>query len=386
MFLLFFLLVWGSGHAWLAWSLLRPLRHKPRLQRGVAVLLLASLLLVPLLFFGRRIGLDSGLADTLAWFAFLDMGIFLVLVPLVIARDLGWLTFTLLQRAHRGTAPASIERRHFFANTVNAGLLGLTGSMALAGYAEARQLARVRPVSIALPDLPPALQDFHIVQISDIHLGPTIKGDYLAGIVERCNELQPDLVAITGDLVDGLTWQLQEDVTPLAHLQSRHGSWFVTGNHEYYWGAEDWCHLLPTLGVQVLLNEHRIITHDGARLLLAGVTDYGAGRRLAGHDSDPLLARSGAPDNVPSILLAHQPRSAFAAAAAGFDVQLSGHIHGGQFFPWNLVIGLVQPFDIGLHRVAGSMALYVSAGTGYWGPPNRLGVPAEITSIRLTGA
>jgi len=387
MFLLFFIAVWGGGHAWLAWSLLRPLRQSPRLFRGTVALLLLSLLLVPVVLFGRRLGMDPELADALAWFAYIDMGLFLVLVPLVIARDLGWLTVRLLRRTrHDRASPRDIERRHFFANAVNAGLLGLTGSMAVAGYAEARLLARVKPVSIAVPGLPPALQGFHIVQISDIHLGPTIKGDYLAGIVERCNELQPDLVAITGDLVDGLTWQLQEHVAPLARLQARHGSWFVTGNHEYYWGADDWCALLPTLGVQVLLNEHRVLEHDGERLLLAGVTDYSAGKYLPGHDSDPQRAHAGAPATAASILLAHQPRSAFAAAAAGFDVTLSGHIHGGQFFPWNLIIGLVQPYNIGLHRVAGRMSLYVSAGTGYWGPPNRLGVPAEITSIRLERA
>ncbi len=385
MFLLFFFAVWGGGHAWLAWSLLPPLRHRRYLLHGGLLLLLVSLIGVPLAMFGMRAGIDPRLADLLAWFAFLDMGIFLLLVPLVLVRDLGLLPLRLWRR-HYQQQPEDIERRHFFANTVNAGLLGLSGSMALAGYAEARQLARVKPVRIALLGLPDALQDFHIVQISDIHLGPTIKGDYLAGIVERCNELHPDLVAITGDLVDGFTAQLAGDVEPLASLRARHGSWFVTGNHEYYWGAADWCALLEQLNVGVLLNEHHVLKHNGAHLVLAGVTDYRAGKYLDGHASDPLLAKRSAPEDAFSILLAHQPRSAFAAAATGFDLQLSGHIHGGQFFPWNLAIGLVQPYGIGLHRVAGSMSLYVSAGTGYWGPPNRLGVPAEITSIRLARA
>ncbi|MEZ5541846.1 MAG: metallophosphoesterase [Pseudomonadota bacterium] len=393
MFFLFFLAVWGGGHAYLAHRLLRPLHGRRWLQRGGLVLLGLSLCVVPLVFFSRRFGLDPAWTDRLAWVAFLDMGIFLVLLPLLVARDLGWFTLTCLhalRRRWRGqrsrAVPDDPARRHFLANTMNAGLLGLTGSMAIAGYREATQLARVREIELPLAGLPAVLHGFHIVQLSDIHLGPTIKGDYLAAIVERSNALAPDLVAITGDLVDGLTSDLMADVAPLTRLRARHGSWFVTGNHEYYWGPREWLALLPTLGVNVLVNAHRVIEHDGARLLLAGVTDYSAGRYLPDHDSDPRRARTGAADADVSLLLAHQPRSAYAGAAAGFDVQLSGHIHGGQFFPWNLLIGLVQPFGLGLHRVDGRMWLYVSAGTGYWGPPSRLGVPAEITSLRLARA
>jgi len=398
MFFLFFIAVWGGGHAYLAHRLLRPLAGRRRRQRIGQAILALSLVGVPLVFFGRWLGLDTqwldpDWLDRLAWAAYLDMGMFLVLVPLLLARDLGWITFTFLHALRQrlrgrqtGTVPGNPERRHFLANAMNAGLLGLTGSMAVAGYREARQLARIREVIIPLSGLPDALHNFHIVQLSDIHLGPTIKGDYLAGIVERCNAVEPDLVVITGDLIDGLTTDLQADVAPLEQLRARHGNWFVTGNHEYYWGAADWVALLPGLGVNVLLNEHHVIEHDGARLLLAGVTDYSAGNHLPGHASDPQRARDGAGRADASILLAHQPRSAFAGAAAGFDLQLSGHIHGGQFFPWNLVIGLVQPFGLGLHRVNRRMWLYVSAGTGYWGPPSRLGVPSEITSLRLVRA
>jgi predicted MPP superfamily phosphohydrolase len=390
MFFLFFIMVWGGGHAYLAWSLLHPLRTRPRARRIGWLLLVISLCLVPLILFGRWFGLDPALHDSIAWLAYIDMGVFLVLVPLLLVRDLGWFAVRLALRIqHKFTmnttrqTPENVERRHFLANSMNAGILGLTGSMAVAGYHEAQQLARVKDVRIPIAGLPDALNNFHIVQLSDVHLGPTIKGDYLQGIVDRCNQLQPDLVAITGDLVDGLTSQLQEHVMPLTGLRSRHGSWFVTGNHEYYWGADDWAGLLRTLDVHVLTNEHRIIDHNGARLLLAGATDYSAGKYLSGHASDPMLAREQARRSDVSILLAHQPRSAFAGLAAGYDLQLSGHVHGGQFFPWNLLIGLVQPYNIGLHRVGQRMWLYVSAGTGYWGPPSRLGVPAEITSIRL---
>jgi len=392
-FLIFFLTVWGGGHAYIAHRLIRPLPTGSRWRPVGWTWLAVSLLIAPLVMVGRWMNLDQVLFDRLAWVAYVDMGFFLVLVPMLAVRDSGWILFRLFRALHHklagrqpGVAPASTARRQFLANTMNAGMLGLAGGMTIAGYAEARRLARVKDVIIPVRNLPRDLQDFHIVQLSDIHLGPTIKGDYLLGIVERSNELHPDMVAITGDLVDGLTWQLQEDVAPLAQLHSRHGSFFVTGNHEYYWDAEAWCALLKTLGVTVLLNENRIIQHGDARLLVAGATDYAADKYVPSHLSDPQQARNHTPRTDAAILLAHQPRSAFAGEAAGYDLQLSGHVHGGQFFPWNLFIKLVQPFSNGLHSLNDRMWLYVSAGAGYWGPPQRLGVPPEITSIRLRRA
>ena len=392
-FFLFFLTVWGGGHAYIAHRLIRPLPAGSRWRPVGWTWLLLSLLIGPLVLVGRWLGLDPLLFDLLAWIAYVDMGFFLVLIPMLVLRDSGWILFRALRKLHHkisgrqaAVTPESNARRQFLANTMNAGMLGLTGGMTIAGYAEARRLARVKEIIIPVTNLPHDLQDFHIVQLSDIHIGPTIKGDYLQGIVERTNELHPDVIAITGDLIDGLTWQLQDDVAPLTQLRSRHGSYFVTGNHEYYWDATAWTALLKTLGVTVLLNENRVIQHGNARLLLAGITDYAGHKYVSSHLSDPQQARRQAPRTDVAILLAHQPRSAFAGEAAAYDLQLSGHVHGGQFFPWNLFINLVQPFSNGLHHLNNRMWLYVSAGTGYWGPPQRLGVAPEITSIRLKRA
>src|SRR6185295_11857104 len=192
-----------------------------------------------------------------------------------------------------------------------------------------------------------------------------------------------DVVAITGDLVDGSVSELATEVAPLARLESRHGTYFVTGNHEYYSGVEPWLAELRRLGMKVLHNEHVVIVRDGATLLLGGVPDYSGGHFDSAHRSDPKAALAGAPmDAAVKILLAHQPRSAAAAEQAGFDLQLSGHTHGGQFLPWTFLVKLQQPFTAGLHRL-GRLRVYVSRGTGYWGPPQRLGAPSEITEIRL---
>ena len=156
----------------------------------------------------------------------------------------------------------------------------------------------------------------------------------------------------------------------------------VTGNHEYYSGAQGWIRELRRLGTRVLLNEHVVLDHDGAPVTIAGVTDYSAHHFDASHRSDPVGASAGAPTEGLRVLLAHQPRSAAQALAGGYHLQLSGHTHGGQFWPWNFFVRLQQPFTAGLNRL-GRMWVYINRGTGYWGPPMRFGIPSEITLIRF---
>jgi predicted MPP superfamily phosphohydrolase len=254
------------------------------------------------------------------------------------------------------------------------------------GLWNARRIARVVQVDVPIEGLPPALEGFTIAQISDVHVGPTIRRNYVEGIVAAVNALDADVVAITGDLVDGSVPQLREHVAPLAQLRARHGRFFVTGNHEYYSGALPWIEEVGRLGIRVLNNEHVVLGDAGAKLVVAGVPDYGAALFDAAHASDPAAALAGAPaDAHAKILLAHQPRTARAAAQAGFDLQLSGHTHGGQFWPWVHFVRFQQPFTAGLHRMDG-LWVYVSRGTGYWGPPKRFGAPSEITRLRLKRA
>jgi uncharacterized protein len=253
----------------------------------------------------------------------------------------------------------------------------------LLGFVNAQRTPRVRTVEIAFPALPAALDGFTIAQISDLHVGPTIRRRFVTRVVRAVNALSPDVVAITGDLVDGTVPELAGEVAPLAQLAGRAGTFFVSGNHEYYAGVHAWLAEVRRLGIHVLQNEHVVIEHRGAKLLLAGVPDFTAGHFERSHASDPQAALRGAPaDAAVKVLLAHQPRSAPGAAAAGFDLQLSGHTHGGQFLPWNFFVRFQQPFTAGLHRV-GRLLVYVSRGTGYWGPPKRFGAPSEITLLRL---
>jgi predicted MPP superfamily phosphohydrolase len=265
--------------------------------------------------------------------------------------------------------------------------------MSMVGFWNARRTATVVRVDVPIVNLPTPLHGFTMAQISDIHVGPTIKTHYLGRIVARVNSLDAHLVAITGDLVDGSVKELGRHIAPLAELKSTHGTYFVTGNHEYYSGAHGWIEALRALGVQVLMNEHVLIHHgdntlnsERAMVVVAGVTDYGAHHFDETHRSNPQKALHEAPEQALfKLLLAHQPRSAVAAEQAGFDLQLSGHTHGGQFWPWGYFVRFQQPFTAGLKKM-GALWVYTSRGTGYWGPPKRFGAPSEITLLRLVPA
>ncbi len=375
-------------HAYVAVRLLPPLASWP----SAAALFAAALLLAALLLSAwyMPMGLGPGsrrIAATgrRAWIGWLGMGLFSSLLVLTGLRDLVVVSARVTEMLQPGAVPWEPLLRWSALAVV-----ALAAADTLRGFANARRTARVVRVDVPIPGLPAALEGFRIAQISDIHVGPTIRGGYLKRIVDAVNRLQADLVAITGDLVDGSVPELAAHVAPLADLSSRHGSFFVTGNHEYYAGAHAWIDEVRRLGVRVLLDSHVVLRHgpaDGgggeATLVVAGVADFGAAHFDPSHRSDPRQALAGAPHDAGlRLLLAHQPRSAPAAADAGFDLQLSGHTHGGQFLPWNLFVPLQQPFVAGLHRLRG-LWVYVSRGTGYWGPPKRFGAPSEITLLRL---
>jgi predicted MPP superfamily phosphohydrolase len=361
---------------YVGWRLLSGMAVRPMGVTVGILLLIGCCLLIPLSMRTRALQ-NRKLADRLAWVGLMAMGFFSSLFVLTLLRDVVLLGTHLFLSA--GQARLWIKPSAQLA-------LGLAMFISLVGLVIARRRPGIVEVKIPVVDLPQALHGFSIAQISDVHVGPTIKRGFVEGVVRRVNDLQADLIAVTGDLVDGSVPQLTAHTAPLAGLTARHGAYFVTGNHEYYSGERAWTEEIRRLGMRVLKNEHVVLKHDGAYLVLAGVTDISAHHFDPAQRSDPAAALLGAPINAGAkILLAHQPSSAMAAANAGFDVQLSGHTHGGQFWPWNLFVHFFQPFSGGLHRLK-NLWIYVSRGTGYWGPPNRFGVPSEITRIRLVPA
>jgi len=344
---------------------------------GIGLFALSSLL-IPAGLLARSLSarLHARLATTLAWIGLILTGFASSLLVMTALRDL-----MLLPAAWFLDYASFLPLQKLSAW----GVLWLSFAFSAIGLFNARRAPKVVEVSVPLHGLPAALNGFRIAQISDIHVGPTIKRAFLQRIVAQVNALDAHFIAITGDLVDGSVRELAQHTEVLRELRATYGTFFVTGNHEYYSGADAWVAELRRLGITVLQNEHVVLSHEGASLVLAGVTDYSAQHFDQRQRSDPRAALSGAPASAANILLAHQPRSAPAAEAAGFQLQLSGHTHGGQFFPWNFFVRLQQPYTAGLHQLK-QLWIYTSRGTGYWGPPKRLGAPAEVTLLRLVAA
>jgi predicted MPP superfamily phosphohydrolase len=317
---------------------------------------------------------QSVLDTVIQWTAFMSMGFLSFTLALTVVRDVLALVLSLVGHPEEFLhSPLSFVW-----------LFGFAITLLVLGVISARFFLETSSVDIGLENLPKALEGFKIVQISDLHIGAMIRGGFIRKVVARVNSLQPDVIVLTGDIVDGYVEALKSEIAALGELKAKYGRYYITGNHEYYWteqaGAQAVVNEFKRLGFSALVNESEVIEKDGARIVMAGVPDYMSTEPAP--DPQKALEKNGSATAV-KILLAHQPSFAKAASEAGYDLQLSGHTHGGQFFPWTLIIGWFHQFPRGLGRL-GKMQIYVNRGTGYWGPPVRLGASAEISLIRLT--
>ena len=323
--------------------------------------------IMPVVYWGTGRSREGMIDQLLHRASYLSMAWVSFALVLTIARDLA-----LLATAWTPTAHSMV---------VTAGVPVVLGGSVLAmafGAAAAFRGPRIERVDIAVAGLHPDLEGFRIVQISDLHVGPNIGRRYVQRVVDLSRSLSADLYVLTGDIVDGPVPRLAPDVAPLAELARGGNAFFILGNHDCYAGAEAWIAHFREMRMTVLLNEHDIVRKGAARLLIGGVVDPAYGRlRPEISIREPADFR---------LLLAHNPRLAPLGAKAGFDLQLSGHTHAGQFFPWTLAVRLVHaPHVAGLSQ-EGAMQVYVSAGTGTWGPPVRFGTNPELTLVRLVRA
>lgn len=396
MFVIILSSVLGLAHLYV-WKRVIKDTTGPGLTRWVltAVFLALAALLVMTLFVPRFTGIDES-----AWFAWPGYSWFalvgyllltlLVLEPVRLALR-GWVkrgtppervvTDEPSATTDEASAAAGVNRRVFLART-SAVAAGVAAS-GLVGYGAATALGppNVLQVPIRLGRLDPAFHGFRIAVVSDIHLGPLLGRRHTERIVRMINEADADLVAIVGDLVDDTVEKLGHAAEPLQDLVSREGSFFVTGNHEYF--VEDtvpWLRELERFGVSPLRNENTAIRRGGAAFDLAGVNDLTGEERGDPPDYDRALA--GVDPARPTVLLAHQPVMVTEAAARGVDLQLSGHTHGGQTWPFQYVVKAVQPSLAGLSTHQDTQ-LYVSRGAGFWGPPVRVGAPPDISVLTL---
>ncbi len=287
------------------------------------------------------------------------------------------------QKTHPSESLAHPEKRRVFRQLTAWTLGGLTIPLTSRAAFHAYQDPELSLVDIPMKALHPDLIGFHIIQLCDLHLTPARSLNFLESLVTRINALQPDLIALTGDLADGYVREFSEYLSILGRLKARLGVCFVTGNHEYYWDAEAWCQAYQDLGFTVLNNRHVVLRKGEAQIVLAGIADATAEHHVKSHKSSPAAAFRDSPPAALNILLAHQPHSLFESLSLPVDLQLSGHTHGGQILPLGYFIRASQPFLAGLHRSAHRW-IHVSRGAGFSGAPLRVGTRPEIASLRLS--
>ncbi|HEY8945261.1 MAG TPA: metallophosphoesterase, partial [Polyangiaceae bacterium] len=367
----------GLAHYYVWVRLVRDPGLGPSVTRALTAVLIGLYLSIPVTFLVAR-NAGSGPLRALIWVAFVWLGSLLLLLVVTLAMDLGRGLYLFGTRQLGGPGPVDPDRRQLLSRLLAGCAALLAGGLGVAAIRSGLARVAVRELSVRLDRLPSELDGLTVVQLTDVHVGPTIQREFVEEIVASVNALRADVVAITGDLVDGRVEELREHVAPLGRLSATYGVFFVTGNHEYYSGADEWCAELGRLGIRVLRNERVPIGTAEASFDLAGIDDHQAAQFGNGHGADLARALAGRDPSRELVLLAHQPRAVFEARDRGVGLQLSGHTHGGQIWPWNFLVRLQQPVVSGLARF-GSTLVYVSNGTGYWGPPMRLGAPAEIT-------
>ena len=354
----------------------------------IAWIVLSLFTFLPIAPIGFRfMGIETKLVDKVSLLGYTSLGFFVLTFIILIFKEI--LVFSILgvekilPYFSKTSDFINDERREFLQKSLSVGVLTITAPSAAYGYYQSRKGPTIIEQKIELGGkLPSSFNGLTIAQISDLHVGPTIKKGYVENVVGKISRINPDLIVITGDLIDGSIKHLRNDLAPLADLSAPHGVYFVTGNHEYYSGVDYCLDHVDKLGITNLINEHILITKNKENIVLAGVTDFKAGYIKPSHNSSPSLALERAPKDLVRILLAHQPNSIYDVHKVGVDLQISGHTHGGQFWPFTIPTGLANAYLAGHYDHLGTQ-IYVNRGTGYWGPPLRLGVPSELTLFRL---
>ncbi|MEO8698997.1 MAG: metallophosphoesterase [Kofleriaceae bacterium] len=350
---------------------------------GITVAMLVMFVSIPLTTWTRNVA--PGISNTLVWVSMPWMALTgLTFVALVIADVVRLVLWTGRKAARIPPREVSLSRRRFLARVSGSAALAVGGTSMARGMIEARGTHEIVDVEIVLPKLPAALDGFTIVQLTDLHVGMTIDRTFVQRVVDHANSLSPDLIALTGDLVDGRVEDLRDEIAPLAGLRAKHGVFAVTGNHEYYSGVDPWIAEITRLGARYLRNERVTIGSGDATFELAGVDDHSA--KGGDHGEDLGRATAGRDPARALVLLAHQPRQVRRSTDHGVDLQLSGHTHGGQIWPWHYIVKIQQGGLLAGRYEIGGTQLYVSRGCGYWGPPVRVLAPLEITRVILRAA
>lgn len=355
--------------------------HSPRPDISVCWILLAAACCVSLQFLAFKSVLFipssygegtimSHIIAVVSWVVYTTIGAFYCMILFTVIADIAGIAYGFLSPE---TPIQAIHKWSFIS------ILAFTVSSTVIGIVQALGPPTIERAEVRIQNLPSEFDGYKIVQLSDLHVGPLIHKPFVERVAKMVNALSPDMVALTGDFADGRVAILKNDLTPLNDITAP--KYFIMGNHEYYWMPQEWIKLYRSMGINVLLNQHDVIRRGNSQIVVAGIEDYSQGRDLA----NPEIALKGAPKDATTILLAHQPSDYARAAALGVDLQLSGHTHGGQFFPWSMVVRFFHRYFTGLNQHE-NMWIYINRGTGFWGTPLRTFVPPEITLLTLKRA
>ena len=382
MFFIIALLILWTIHGYVAYKVIPTigLSYYQSIFAYILTFFLSLLPIVPIIL--RISGNEAKLIDKLSLVGYTSLGFFTLSFLTFLVKDIFVQLLSFSSGLFYDDEIIDDNKRDFLKKSLSIGLLGITGSATAYGFSNARIGPSIIKQDIYIESLPMEFEDFKIAQISDLHIGPTIKRPYVENVLDKISQVNPDLIAVTGDLVDGSVKYLHSDVQPLKDMIADYGTYFVTGNHEYYSGVDQWLDETDKIGMINLVNENKIITKNKMKIVIAGIKDYKAHQIKPEHKSKPIKALGNAPKNLTRIMLAHQPNSIHAVHELGVDLQLSGHTHGGQFWPFTYPTKLANAYLAGHYNHFGTQ-IYVNRGTGYWGPPLRLGVSAEISLFRL---
>jgi len=377
-FLLVFLLVTAVWGTYLSYRLIRPLGLSPGWTLFLRLLMYLPML-IPMVYMLRRALDNAFLNQVLEVVVLTSLAYYSFLLGLSIFRDLAvGVSYLLGRLLHNKYLDFFGSSRVLRSSCLT--IIGASTLMLFLGLYNALGMPAVKAVEVPIKELHPSLDGFQIVQLTDIHVDDLKREKLIREISAAVDVISPDLTVITGDLVDGQVETCAHLLEPFRDLPDN--TFLITGNHEYYSGFDSWMDHFRTFHFRILLDQHELIRHQEARILIAGVTDPASENSFPDRPRGVEVAAKDAPPADFKILLAHQPGEIHDAEKFGFDLQLSGHTHGGQFFPWNYLVDLFHPYVRGLNR-HGNMWIYVSQGTGFWGPPIRLGTRSEITLLTL---
>ena len=377
-FFILFSTVLLSVYSYVGWRFIWTFQIPSLYKSLILIILLLFYCLTIITFIFYFIKVENNITQIIAWLGYAGLGIVSLLFFIQLGADLLLLAQSLLLKGHSFDP----HRRAFLNSSAKTIVGGIAGVGSLWGMYQALKEPVIKRVEIKIEGLPESLKGFRMAQITDLHVGSMITGKFVERVTKKIQKLNADMLFFTGDAADGSVQSYGKHLNSLTEIHPKYGKYFVTGNHEYYSDMNGWLQLIEGLGFKILVNESQNIIVNDATIMITGIPDR-TGRHFSSfHKTDMEKALGGMNSSDLKILLAHQPGDVEHATKYGFDLQLSGHTHGGQYFPFSLLVQMAHPFLKGLHKRENTW-IYINQGTGYWGPPLRIGTVPEITEIVL---